>query len=92
LIHISKIKSKFLEPTIILIRRTTWKCGKVERRIINYLKKQLQQHGQNQSSVKDMIEYFKSQGIQRSKLLEAIKRLEKRNIIKIIFLPFSRST
>lgn len=88
---ISKIKSQLFEPTVILLRRTTWKCGKVERLVINYLQKRLRQFGHTRSPVKDMLEHFESQDMQHCQLLEAMERLEKRNIIRIVFNPFPLS-
>jgi hypothetical protein len=89
LIKLSGIQSRFVEPTVILLRRTTWKCGKVERVVINFLQKKSKQPGQIQSPVKEIMEHFESQNMQQSQLFEAMERLEKRNIIRVVFNPFS---
>ena len=67
----------------VLLRNTTWKCGKIERLVVNYLRRQLQRCGRAQTSIREMLQYFKLSGKQRSEFLEAIRRLEKRRIIRI---------
>jgi len=72
-----------IRAVAVLIRNTTWKCGRIERLVVNYLRRQLQRCGHAQTPVKDMLQYFKLSGKQKSEFLEAIKRLERRHIIKI---------
>jgi hypothetical protein len=74
---------------VILLRNTTWKCGKVERLIVNYLRRQLQRYGCTQSSIKDIVEHFESKGKKEQQFFEAAERLEIRGIIKIVFNPFA---
>ena len=69
-----------------LLRNTTWKCGKIERRVVKYLQRRNQRCGSAQTPVKDMMQHFELDGKQKSEFLEAIRRLEKRNIIKISWL------
>jgi hypothetical protein len=77
------------EALVVLLRNTTWKCGNVERLIINYLRRRLQHYGSTQSSIKDMLQYSKSKGKQENQVFEAMERLEKRGIIKVISNPFA---
>jgi hypothetical protein len=70
----------------ILIRNTTWKCGKIERLVVKYLQNRLQRCGSAQTPVKEMMRHFELSGKQKSEFLEAMRRLEKRNIIKISWL------
>lgn len=91
MIKLSGIQSRFFEPTVILLRRTTWKCGKVERVVINFLQKRSHKSGQTQSPVKEIVEHFESQNMHQNQLFEAMERLEKRNIIRVVFNPFSVS-
>ena len=87
LIRISKFETqRMLETTIVLLRNTTWKCGKVERLVVNYLRKQLKRRGC--TKVKDIVEHFKSKEIRQYQFFESIERLEKRSIIKLVFDPF----
>ncbi len=73
-----------IKAIAILIRNTTWKCGRIERLVVNYLQHQIQRCGHAQTPVKDMLQYFKLNGKQKSEFIEAIKRLERRRIIKVI--------
>jgi len=72
-----------LKAIAILLRNTTWKCGRVERLVVNYLQTQLQARGRTQTPVKDMLQHFRFSGKQKNEFLDALKRLEKRHIIQI---------
>jgi len=74
--------------TAILLRNSTWKCGRVERLVVNYLRRQLQEPGCAQSSIKDMLEHFNVNEKQHHSFFEAMERLEKRGILKLVFNPF----
>ena len=89
LVRISGIGSqRVFGAFVVLLRNTTWKCGEVERLIVNYLRRQLQRCGYTQSSVNDIVEHFKSKGKKEQQFFEAVERLESRGIIKIVFNPF----
>ena len=77
---------KMLSSIATLIRNTTWKCGKIERRVVSYLQRKRQRCGFTQTSIKDILKHFGVSGKQKSELLEAIRRLERRNIIKISWI------
>ena len=72
-----------LKAFAVLVRNTTWKCGKVERQVVDYLRAQSSKFGQVRMPVKEMLLHFKLSGKKKSEFLDAIKRLEKRHIIKI---------
>ena len=74
---------RLLKAIAIPLRSTTWKCGRVERLVVNYLGTQLQIRGRTHTPVKDMLQHFRFSGKQRNEFLDALKRLEKRHIIKI---------
>jgi hypothetical protein len=78
-----KEAQRMIRAIAVLLRNTTWKCGRTERLVVNYLQRQLQRCGHAQTPVRDMLQYFKLNGKQKSEFLEAIKRLERRHIIKI---------
>gem|GEM_PF-1636943 len=80
-----------LAAFVVLLRDTTWKCGVAERLIVNYLRRQFQRCGCTRSSVNDMLEHFRLNGKQHHRFLDAMERLERRGIIKIVFKPFSSS-
>lgn len=71
------------DSVAVLLRKTTWKCGKIERLIINYLLLQLQRCGRIGIPMKEIILHFKFKGKQKSEFLDAVKRLEKRRILEI---------
>jgi len=67
----------------VLLRNTTWKCGRVERLVVNYLRDQIRKFGRARTPVTEMLQHFKLKGKQKSEFFDAMKRLEKRRIIKI---------
>lgn len=72
------------ETGIILLRNTTWKCGRVERLIIDYLRNHLHHPKSTRPSMKEMLEHFNSKGKHDTQVLDAVDRLENRGIIKLI--------
>ena len=74
---------RMIRAIAILLRNTTWKCGRMERLVVNYLRRKLQRCGRAQTPVRDMLQYFKLSGKQKSEFFEAIRRLERRHIILI---------
>ena len=75
-----------LRSIATLLRNTTWKCGKIERRVVNYLQRKRQRSGTAKTTVKEIMQHFEVNGKQKSEFLEAMRRLEKRNIIKISWI------
>ena len=71
-----------IKAIAVLLKNTTWKCGKVERLVVNYLRDQIRKFGRAQTPVKEMLQHFKFKGKQKSEFFDAIKRLERRRIIK----------
>jgi hypothetical protein len=69
---------------IILIRNTTWRCGRLERLIVKHLHKRARGFGKSEIPLKDMIQNFKLTGKKKNEFLDAIRRLERRNIIRIL--------
>jgi hypothetical protein len=80
----SKVNAqRMISCLAVLLRNTTWKCGRVERLVVNYLRDQVRRFGRVRTPVQDMLQHFKLKGKQKSEFFDAIKRLEKRRIIKI---------
>jgi len=75
-------RRKLLEGIVELIRDTTWKCGKVERTVLEFLRNDIR--GRGRARIKDMLEKLEADGHKRSEFLDAIKRLEKRRIVRIM--------
>jgi len=78
---------RMIRAIAVLLRNTTWKCGRVERLVVNYLREKFRRRGLAQTPIKEMLQHFRLRGKQKSEFLDAIKRLEKRRIIKIELLP-----
>lgn len=74
--------NKTPEATIVLLRNTTWKCGRIERLVVNYLRRK--QGTSNQPRVNDVLEHFKPRKIQRYQIFEAIWRLQRRFIVEVV--------
>ena len=74
---------RVIKALAVLLRNTTWKCGSIERLVVNYLRKQLQMFGRAKIPIREMLQHFKFDGKRKSEFVDAIKRLEKRNIIKV---------
>jgi len=72
-----------IQALAVLLKNTTWKCGRIERLVVNYLREQILRFGRARTPVKEMLQHFKFNGKQKNEFLDAIRRLEKRRIIKI---------
>ena len=68
---------------VILIRNTTWRCGKLEKSIVKHLHKRHQNFGKAEVSVKDIMLSLNITGEKKDECLDALRRLEKRNIVRI---------
>ena len=68
---------------VVLIRNTTWRCGKLEKSIVRHLYKRHENFGKAEVSVKDIMQNLKITGEKKDECLDALRRLEKRNIVKI---------
>jgi hypothetical protein len=80
-----KSSEQTLVKTIVfLIRNTTWRCGKLEKSIVNHLHKKNENFGNKGVPVKDMMQKLNFTGEKRNEFLDALRRLEKRNIVRIM--------
>ena len=68
---------------VVLIRNTTWRCGKLERLIVGYLRNNRQNFGKSASSIEEIVNHLNLDG-KKEECYDAIKRLEKRNIVRIL--------
>ena len=69
---------------VVLIRNTTWRCGKLERSIVKHLHKKNENFGKSEMSVNDMMSNLNLAGEKRNEFLDALRRLEKRNIVRLL--------
>jgi hypothetical protein len=80
-----KIREQTLVRTIVvLIRNTTWRCGKVEKLIVQHLYKRHKIFGKPGSSIRDIMQNLNFASEKKDECIDALKRLEKRNIVKIL--------
>jgi hypothetical protein len=75
---------RLVRAMVVLIRNTTWRCGRLERSIVKHLYKRSAAFGRPEMPIKDMLRSFNLTGNKRNEFLDAIKRLERRNIIRIL--------
>jgi hypothetical protein len=78
-----KEAQRMIRAIAVLMTNTTWKCGRVERLVVHYLLDQIRRFGRVRTPITDMLQHFKLKGKQKSEFFDAIKRLEKRRIIRI---------
>ena len=75
---------RLVKAIVVLIRNTTWRCGKLERLIVKHLYKRNAGFGKPEMPIKDMLHNFKLTGKKKNEFLDALRRLERRNIIRIL--------
>jgi hypothetical protein len=75
---------RLVKAIVVLIRNTTWRCGKLERLIVRHLGKSRRSFGRTEMPVKEMLKNFKVTGKKKNEFLDAIKRLERRHIVRIL--------
>ena len=73
-----------VKTLVILVRNTTWRCGKLERSVVSHLHRRHQHFGKPSMSVNDIMQNMKLDTEKQNELLDAIKRLEKRNIVRLL--------
>jgi hypothetical protein len=78
-----KETQRLVKAIVILIRNTTWRCGKLERLIVKNLCRRNASLGKPGMPVREMIQSYRLTGKKKSEFLDALKRLERRNIVRI---------
>lgn len=73
-----------VKTIVVLIRNTTWRCGKLEKSIVKHLYKRHENFSKPGVSVRDIMLNLNITGEKKDDCLDALKRLEKRNIVKIL--------
>jgi len=77
-----------VRTVVVLIRNTTWRCGKIEKSIVHHLYRKHERFGKPELSIKDIMINLNIKNGKKAEYLDAIRRLEKRNIVKIIHTNF----
>ena len=77
-----------IRTIVTLIRNSTWRCGKLEKSIVRHLYKRHENFGKTEVSVKEIMLSLNIAGEKKDECLDALRRLEKRNIVRItLFNP-----
>ncbi len=79
-------EQKLINPIVVLIRNTTWRCGKIEKPIVSYLRKRKNIFGKSETALRDVMKIMSYAGFKRQDFLDALKRLEKRKIVVLLAL------
>jgi hypothetical protein len=79
-----KSEKGLIKAIIVLIRNTTWRCGRLERLIVKHLHNKHTMLGKPEMPINDMLQSLKLTGKKKNEFLDAVKRLERRNIIRIL--------
>lgn len=80
-------KHRFGKAIIVLLRNTTWRCGKLERLIVEHLlHRKSVGFGRSEVPLNEMLQSFNVTGKRRNEFMDALKRLERRNIVRILRL------
>jgi len=77
-------ETTIVKTIVVLLRNTTWRCGKLERAIVTHLRNRRQNFGRSKVSVIDIMHHLNIKGEKKEECIDAIKRLEKRNIVRIL--------
>jgi hypothetical protein len=79
-----KMKKTFVKNIVVLLRNTTWRCGKLEKSIVKHLHKKRENLGKKGVAVNDIMQTLNFAGEKKNEFLDALKRLEKRNIVRLL--------
>jgi hypothetical protein len=79
-----KNEQTLVQTIVVLIRNTTWRCGKLEKSIVKHLYKRHENFSRPEITVQDIMVNLNITGEKKDECLDALHRLEKRNIIKIV--------
>jgi hypothetical protein len=79
-----KSEKRLVKAIVVLIRNTTWRCGRLERSIVRFMHNRHAMLGKMEMPVNDILQNFNVTGKKRNEVLDAIRRLERRNIVRIL--------
>ncbi len=79
-----KTEKTLVKTIVVLIRNTTWRCGKLEKSIVKHLHKKRENLGKKGVCVNDIMQNLNFEGEKKNEFLDALKRLEKRNIVRLL--------
>jgi len=73
---------KKLPQLIELVRDTTWKCGRLEREIITFIREYITTRIRKTVPTELVLQHFTEKGYAPLQIKDALARLEKRQIIR----------
>ena len=73
-----------VKTIVVLIRNTTWRCGKLEKSIVCHLYKRHENLGKTAVPVREIMQNLNLTGAKKNEFFDALKRLEKRNIVRLL--------
>jgi hypothetical protein len=73
-----------VKTIVVLLRNTTWRCGKLERSIVRHLRNRRQNFGKSGVTVREIMHQLDLNEEKKDECIDAIRRLEKRNIVRIL--------
>ena len=79
-----KREKTLVKTLVVLIRNTNWRCGKLEKSIVKHLHKKHENLGKKGVYVNDIMQNLNFTGEKKNEFLDALKRLEKRNIVRLL--------
>ena len=79
-----KTEKTLVKTIVVLIRNTTWRCGKLEKSIVKHLHKKRENLGKKGVYVNDIMQNLNFAGEKKNEFLDALRRLEKRNIVRLM--------
>lgn len=81
-------KLKRLNSVLILLRNTTWKCGRIEAAIVKYLR-HIRMKGQTQTTLRDILKRLDPDLVRNRKTMrfndvwDSVQRLRDRRIVEV---------
>ncbi|MCK5628621.1 hypothetical protein KAI12_04060, partial [Candidatus Bathyarchaeota archaeon] len=64
---------KLVRTMVVLLRNTTWRCGKIEKPIVSYLRKRKNIFGKSETALRDVMKIMSYAGFKRQDFLDALK-------------------
>jgi hypothetical protein len=77
-------ESKLVQSLVVLLKNTTWRCGRLERSIVQHLYKRHANFRSPSATIKELMINLNVTAEKKEEYLDALRRLEKRDIIKIV--------
>jgi hypothetical protein len=77
-------EKSMVKTIVVLIRKTPRRCGKLERLIVEHLYDSHTMLETREVPINDILQSLELTGRKKDKLLEALRRLERRNTIRIL--------